>query len=55
MRQLFAIAAALFLAGAISAHLLGNEGVADFAAVIAFFTLLAACLVPGARTLAPQR
>jgi len=49
MRQLFAMAVALILISAIVAHLVGYELVAELVGDIAFFTLLAAIVVPERR------
>jgi hypothetical protein len=54
MRQLFALASAAFLIGAIWLHLLDNEIASEAAGDLAFFTLLAACLVPDLSLWKPQ-
>jgi hypothetical protein len=46
MRALFAAAAALWLVAAVLLHLGANEHAAEFFGDLAFFTLLAAVVVP---------
>lgn len=54
MRRLLAIASALLLIAAVAMHLAGNNGAAELAGDLAFFTLLIAVALPEPRTQRPH-